>query len=209
MIESKLSFSEVQKIRSTRQTGDVYKSFKAVKNDGSIYGNITAAEIAVIRRDIKSMFKASDGWSFRIYRQGPSGAGRYYDRVGRICVHIIKSPVAYEPRGVVCRTYSITPKYYERYELPLIDALERIISLRWKCVLREQKDKNNNPVNKKIPNKNGDMVAYEVYYPSFEYMIQIGHVDNGFVQNGYWDADKIKETGANVEKIMALSLLRE
>lgn len=161
------------------------KLFSEIKNDRGIRGDISAKEIAVIRKDILSLFRKEDGWKFRIYRRTEKV---YYDSTGQINVHIIAAPIDYEMRGFVRKTFGKSPDVAARYtENPLIDQIEQIIKIRWSSTLN----------------------TYGKQYPKFQYAISVGHPDNGFVTVGpVWKEDKIEEFKEKATKTVAISLLR-
>lgn len=157
------------------------KLFSEIKNDRGIRGDISAKEIAVIRKDILSLFRKEDGWKFRIYRRTEKV---YYSSTGQINVHIIAAPIDYEMRGFVRKTFGKRP---DIRDIPLIDQLEQIIKIRWSCSTTHHGKK----------------------YPSFQYAISIGHADNGFIKVGpVWKKDKIEEFKEKATKTVAISLLR-
>ena len=159
-------------------------------------GNITGKEIAIIRKDIKDVFKMEDGWKFRIYRHTVRHH-MYSPAVGMIKVHIIKAPIDYREFGIGTQCICRNGKYY--YDVPMVQMIEQLIKIRWKAA-----DRYINSFGHTITNVE----------QTFEYSIYVGHREAQFFFSNpkdlckSWSEERIKKTEDKLRSSIALSLLR-
>ena len=150
---------------------------------------ITAKEVAVIRKDLRLLFRPEDGWRLRVYRyrrQIKHGYGKpYFVGDGKIYVLVVNAPYAYPHQRLVISSKFGNWKTMQQPE-PYISNIAEIVMLRWK-----------------------DAGVYDdpsvKASPSFHFKIFIGHPDNNFTYApSDWKPDDLDE---QTIKVKAMSLL--